>query len=58
MPYGKLINYIKTIDFNENIIDMAPEVCSGLPDREEVNGTYKELEEFALKLAEIRLKCL
>jgi len=25
---------------------------------EEVNGTYKELEEFALKLAEIRLKCL
>lgn len=36
VPYDKLRNYIKTIDFNENIIDMVPEFCS-----EEVNGAYQ-----------------
>lgn len=53
VPYDKLIKYIKTIDFNENIIDMAPEFCTGLPNSEEVNGAYRELEEFVLKLAEM-----
>lgn len=53
VPYDKLRNYIKTIDFNENIIDMVPEFCSGLPDSEEVNGAYQELEKFVFKLAEI-----
>ena len=52
-PYDKLIKYIKTIDFNENIIDMAPQFCTGLPNSEEVNGAYRELEEFVLKLAEM-----
>lgn len=28
LPYDKLINYIKAIDFNENIKDMAPEFSS------------------------------
>ena len=32
---------------------MAPEFCSGLPNSEEVNGAYRELEEFVLKLAEM-----
>ena len=53
VPYNKLINYIKTIDFNVNTIDMAPEFCTGLPNSEEVNGAYRELEEFILKLAEM-----
>ena len=53
MPYDKLINYIKTIDFNENIVDMAPEFCSGLPNGEDVNGAYRKLEEFVLKLVEM-----
>lgn len=48
VPYDKLINYIKTIDFNVNTIDMAPEFCTGLPNSEEVNGAYREL-----KLAEM-----
>ena len=38
IPYDKLINYIKTIDFNENITDIAPGFCSDLPDNERVNG--------------------
>lgn len=33
--YDKLRNYIKIIDFNENIIDMVFEFCL-----EEVNGVY------------------
>ena len=53
VPYDKLINYIKTIDFNENIVDMVPEFCFGLPNSEEVNGAYRKLEEFVLKLVEM-----
>ena len=53
MPYDKLLNYIKTINFNENIVDMAPEFCSGLPNSEDVNGAYQKLEEFVLKLVEM-----
>ncbi|CAH3110588.1 unnamed protein product [Porites lobata] len=53
LPYDKLINYIKTIDFNENIKDMAPEFCSDMDDSDVVNGAYRELNEFLLKLAEI-----
>ena len=52
VPYDK-INYIKTIDFNENIVDMAPEFCSGLPNSEDVNGAYQKLEEFVLKLVKM-----
>ena len=32
---------------------MAPEFCSGLPDSEDVNGAYRKLEEFVLKLVEM-----
>ena len=32
---------------------MAPAFCYSLPNSEEVNGVYRELEEFVLKLAEM-----
>ena len=53
LPYDKLISYIKTIDFNENIKDMTPEFCSDMGDSDVVNGAYRELNEFLLKLAEM-----
>ena len=56
LPYDKLINYIKTIDFNENIKDMAPEFCSDLDDSDVVNGAYRELDEFLLNLAEMYIE--
>jgi len=58
----KLINYTKTIDFDivstnydfdESITDTISEFCSGLPNNDELNGAYRELEEFVLKLAEM-----
>ena len=42
LPYDKLIHYIKTIDFNENIKDIAPEFCSDMDDSDIVNGAYRE----------------
>lgn len=56
LPYDKLINYIKTIDFNENIKDMAPEFCSDMDDSDVVNGAYRELDEFLLKVAEMYIE--
>jgi len=38
LPYDKMVNYIKTIDFNENIKDMATEFSSDRDDSEVVNG--------------------
>lgn len=53
LPYDKLINYFKTIDYNENIKDMAPEFCSDMDDSDVGNGAYRELNEFLLKLAKM-----
>jgi len=38
LPYDKMVNYIKTIDFNENIKDVATEFCPDRDDSEVVNG--------------------
>ena len=51
LPYDKLISFIKTIDFNENIKEMTPEFYSDMSDSDVVNGAYRELNEFLLKLA-------
>ena len=56
LPYDKLINYIKTIDFNENIKDMAPEFCSDMDDSDVVNGAYRELNAFLLELAKMYIE--
>ncbi|KAK2549156.1 hypothetical protein P5673_030532, partial [Acropora cervicornis] len=45
LPYDKLIHYIKTIDFTENI-----------KHSDVVNGAYRELNEFLLKLAEMYIE--
>ena len=56
LPYDKLINYIKTIDFNENIKDMAPEFCSDMDNSDVVNGAYRELNAFLLELAKMYIE--
>ena len=53
LPYDKLINYIKTIDLNVNIKDMAPEFCSDIDDSDVVNGAYREINAFLVELAKI-----
>ena len=53
LPYDKLINYIKTIDLNVNIKDMAPEFCSDINDSDVVNGAYREINAFLVELAKI-----
>ena len=53
LPYDKLINYIKTIDLNVNIKDMAPEFCFDIDDSDVVNGAYREINAFLVELAKI-----
>ena len=56
LPYDKPVNYVKTIDFNENIKDMAPEFCSDMDDSGVVNGAYRELNAFLLELAKMYIE--
>lgn len=56
LPYDKVINFIKTIDFSDNIKEMPPEFCQDMDDCDVVNGAYRELAEFLLKLAEMYIE--
>ncbi|CAH3162405.1 unnamed protein product [Porites lobata] len=55
--YDKLINYIKTIDFNENIKDMAPEFCSDMDDSDvdKALGSESFLNQFGMDKYHFRL---